>query len=277
MSDRAHRCFPSLPDWRTGLIAMLAILLSACAPTHVGSPLADAWVPSPNAGERRPDFIILHHTGSRTAESARRTLTSAQAGVSAHYLLDRDGALTQLVDERLRAWHAGDSRWGSDTDINSASIGIELVNDGEEPFPAAQIDRLIGLLQDLIGRYHLPARNVLGHADVAPRRKVDPSRQFPWATLGNAGFGLWCNDPGPSNEPGDRTDPLLMLQAIGYDMRDPRAAFMAWRRHYRPELAPLVLPASIDEASLRRTVDEADRARLRCLLERATGKEPASR
>jgi N-acetylmuramoyl-L-alanine amidase len=268
-------------------IACIATVLGACAPARVGSPLADAWSVSPNAGERRPDFIILHHTGSRSAESARLTLTSAQAGVSAHYLVDRDGRITQLVDERLRAWHAGDSRWGSDSDLNSSSIGIELVNDGDEPFPQAQIDRLIHLLRDLRERYRLPARNILGHADIAPRRKVDPSRHFPWDRLGREGFGLWCEPPVangsvlPGNSPTDPPsvpvpalavdDPLLMLKAIGYDMRDARAALLAWRRHHRPAVPALTMAAGASLASIREAIDPDDRALLRCLLERSAG------
>jgi N-acetylmuramoyl-L-alanine amidase len=250
---------------------------AGCAPTRVlGPQLPAIWSPSPNFGDRRPSFIIIHHTGSTTFTSALKTLTSTAAGVSAHYLIDRNGALHQLVDERHRAWHAGDARWGSDSDLNSASIGIELVNAGDEPFPSAQIDTLLALLQDLVVRYRLPRQNILGHGDVAPRRKVDPNRLFPWGQLAERGFGLWCEpDAQRANVAGANAlvaDPVLALQTIGYDTSDPRAAWIAWRRHFRPQasaLVPVTAAAASDEPAV--LFDADDRRLIACLLERLPG------
>jgi N-acetylmuramoyl-L-alanine amidase len=175
---------------------------------------------------------VLHHTGSSTAQSALLTLSNPDKQVSAHYLIARDGKIFQLVDERARAWHAGDSRWGTVTDLNSASIGVELDNDGEQPFPPEQIRALVALLTDICGRYRIPPSHVIGHADVAPGRKVDPSALFPWDALGAAGFGLWCKPPYPPAP--DNFDVLLGLQSIGYDVTDPGAALRAFRLHFNP-------------------------------------------
>ena len=208
----------------------LATLLTGCAPQAIRTSLPSSWQPSPNFSERRPNIVVVHHTGSSTVESALRTLLDPARRVSAHYLIDRDGRLLQLVDERHRAWHAGASRWGSITDVNSSSIGIELVNNGDEPFPAAQIASLVALLTDVTDRHQIPRQNVIGHADVAPARKSDPSGHFPWRTLAASGFGLWCNEPPPTTSPG--FDPLLGLRTIGYDISVPADAFRAFRLHY---------------------------------------------
>jgi N-acetylmuramoyl-L-alanine amidase len=246
----------------TATVAALGavLLLSACATTEprIGEEGA-TWIPSPNFEERRPNFIIIHHTTDHSNEEALRTLTSPVLGVSAHYLIGRDGKLVQLVDERQRAWHAGISWWGGQTDMNSASIGIELDNDGEEPFADAQIKALIRLLDHLRARYRIPAANVLGHGDVAPGRKVDPSARFPWERLAAAGHGLWCRESEPTVPEG--FDPLLGLHALGYDTRNPAAAIAAFKRHF----------ARFDETSALTAADIADIA---CLL-RAQQKETA--
>lgn len=188
-------------------------------------------VPSPNHNARRANFVILHDTGSGNVERALRTLTDPAREVSSHYLIGRDGTLYQLVDEERRAWHAGASNWGGHTDLNSASIGIELDNTGAEPYPEAQIITLLDLLKSLQERYKIPAGNFLGHGDVAPRRKVDPGRNFPWERLAREGFGPWCR--AASAAPlGDLSDLALALQAIGYDVSEPAAALAAFRRHF---------------------------------------------
>lgn len=236
----------------------LAAALAGCAPAPMRTSLPASWVASPNHDERRPNFVILHHTGSGEAARALRTLTDPRREVSAHYLVARDGAIVQLVDERSRAWHAGRSSWGGHADLNSASLGIELDNDGDEPFPAAQIDALLALLRDLVVRHRIPSANVLGHGDVAPGRKVDPSRYFPWQRLAAEGFGLWCDPPYPTAPA--TLDPILGLQALGYDVADPEAAVSAFRRHYRQDEAPLL-------------TDE-DLALLHCLVERRRTRDP---
>jgi N-acetylmuramoyl-L-alanine amidase len=234
------------------LLAMLALLLAGCGSLPGGPTGAYEWVPSPNFGARRPNYVVIHQTGKRSLEDALRTLTNPLKSVSAHYLIGRDGRILQLVAEDARAWHAGTSWWGGQTDLNSASIGIELDNDGEEAFADAQIAALLPLLADLKARYRIPAANFLGHADVAPRRKADPSRLFPWRTLAAAGFGLWC-EAGEAPPPPQGFDALLALQALGYDPRDAEMTRLAFRRHF----------AGDDSTS---TLDAADLARLQCLL-----------
>ncbi len=179
-----------------GLIALSALAVAACAPLQPLPPRAGVPVevrPSPNFDERRPNFVILHHTSNDDADQALSTLTDPAKKVSSHYLIGRHGTIYYLVDELARAWHAGESYWGGDTDLNSASIGIELDNNGEEPFAEAEIESLLALLADIKERYAIPAANFLGHGDVAPGRKVDPSRLFPWQRLAARGFGLWCD------------------------------------------------------------------------------------
>jgi len=212
---------------------VLLLALVACAPLPQRAGIVTDWQASPNFNERRPAFVILHHTSDDTADQALRALTDPLRAVSAHYLVGRDGRIVQLVDERARAWHAGESKWGADTDINSASLGIELDNNGQETFPDVQIAALLRLLADIKQRYQVPASNFLGHADVAPRRKVDPSRNFPWRTLAEHGFGLWCDAPYP--QPPAAFDTGLALRALGYDTQDAVAAVRAFKLHYRPD------------------------------------------
>jgi N-acetylmuramoyl-L-alanine amidase len=227
------------------------LVLAACAPLAPQGPqVAARWQGSPNFDERRPNFVIIHQTTNDNAEHALRTLTDPLKKVSAHYLVGRDGAIVQLVDERARAWHAGDSYWGGLSDLNSASVGIELDNNGEEPFAEVQIAALLELLADLKTRLRIPEANFIGHGDVAPRRKIDPGRHFPWRRLGQQGFGLWCENPAPA-PPG--FDAPLALQALGYQMTDAEAAARAFRRHWAGDDATAEL-------------SEADRAMLSCLV-----------
>jgi len=212
------------------LLLVLLLLAGACAQAPQRAGVPSTWYPSPNFDERRPDMVVIHHTSDDTPEQALATLADPLRQVSAHYLVARDGAIYQLVDERKRAWHAGISRWGAQTDVNSASIGIELDNDGEEPFADAQIAALLALLADLKARYDIPTANFVGHGDVAPGRKVDPSRYFPWRTLAQNGFGLWC-DP-PYDAPPELFDVATSLQAFGYDVSDLDAAVRAFNRHF---------------------------------------------
>ena len=236
------------------LLPALAVTLAACAPAPQRAGVPTEWRGSPNFDERRPNFVILHYTGEDDAERALAILSDPFRAVSAHYLVARDGRIHQLVDERDRAWHAGESRWGATTDLNSSSIGIELDNNGTEPFAEAQITALLGLLRDVVDRNRIPAANILGHSDVAPRRKIDPGPAFPWGTLAQQGFGLWCEPPYPPAP--DAFDALAGLRAIGYDISEPDAAIRAFKRHFAPgdsagELGP------------------GDRALIQCLARRA--------
>jgi len=217
---------------RAILPALLA-LLAACAPAPQRAGIATSWQGSPNFNERKPSFVIIHHTSDDNVDQALRTLSNPLRSVSAHYLVGRDGSIIQLVDERARAWHAGEAKWGSNTDLNSASLGIELDNNGREPFSEAQISALLALLSDIKARYHIPAANFLGHADVAPKRKTDPSRYFPWRSLAESGFGLWC-DP-PFAEPPAAFDSVAALRALGYDTGDTSAAIRAFTLHSLPD------------------------------------------
>lgn len=212
------------------LLVLTALLIAACAPIKPRTEGGAQWRPSPNFDARRPNFIVIHATSDNTAEQALRTLTDPQRKVSAHYVIGRDGAVYQLVDEGARAWHAGESKWGTHTDLNSVSLGIELDNNGDEPFPDAQITALLTLLQGMQARHRIPTANFIGHGDVAPGRKVDPSRYFPWATLAGQGYGLWCDPPLPAAPPA--MDATLALRAFGYDVTNLPAAIRAFKRHY---------------------------------------------
>lgn len=224
-----------------GCALLLLSLVCACAPLLPDPGRGALWQPSPNFDQRRPNFVILHQTSNDTVAKALATLTDPERRVSAHYLIGRDGALMQLVDESARAWHAGESWWGGNTDLNSASIGVELDNTGDETFAEPQIASLLVLLDELRTRYRIPAANYLAHGDVAPARKVDPGRLFPWQRLAQQGFGLWCEAPPPAPPAG--FDAMLGLQALGYDIKAPAAARGAFRRHFLAqdgdaELAP---------------------------------------
>ena len=212
-----------------GLVLLLSLSIAACAPLPAGQGRKALWHASPNFDQRRPNFVILHQTTNATVERALETLTDPGRKVSAHYLIGRDGVVMQLVDEAARAWHAGESRW-------------ELDNTGDEPFAEPQIAALLILLAELRERYRIPAANVLAHGDVAPTRKVDPSRYFPWRRLAEAGFGLWCDKP-PASPPAG-FDAALGLRALGYDMTQAAAARAAFRRHFLAQEGDVELSAS---------------------------------
>jgi N-acetylmuramoyl-L-alanine amidase len=196
---------------------------------------------SPNCDERPEgaaiDMLVLHYTGMPSAAAALARLTDCTTKVSAHWLIDEDGAIVSLVPEALRAWHAGVSFWRGTTGVNARSIGVELVNPGHEfgyrPFPERQIAALLELATAIIARHAIPARNVVGHADVAPRRKMDPGELFDWRRLARVGIGLW---------PDEARDLILepdlirgLLAAIGYETEDMLATLKAFQRHFRPE------------------------------------------
>jgi len=210
-------------------VTLLALVVLVCGCSTVPR---DNWVPSPNFNERKPNYVIIHQTDSISYESALQILTSPAKGVSAHYLIEKSGRITQLVEENNRAWHAGKSWWGGQIDMNSASIGIELDHKGDAPFEPAQIEALLTLLKGINERHKIPVANYLAHGDVAPGRKVDPNRHFPWNILATSGFGIWCT-PEESATASNALDPLLGLQAFGYDTSNPDNAALAFRRHYR--------------------------------------------
>jgi N-acetylmuramoyl-L-alanine amidase len=222
------------------------------------SPLAGRFVASPNHGERRgharPNCLILHYTGMPTGEAALRTLTDPSSEVSAHYLVWEDGRIDQLVAEAARAWHAGRGSWKRESDLNSASIGIEIVNPGHDggspPFPAPQIEATIELARDICARWRIAPERVLAHSDIAPARKRDPGEVFPWGKLWRSGVGHWV-EPAPligsplfaHEEEGPSVRALqAMLALYGYGVeitgiydRQTRQVVTAFQRHFRPE------------------------------------------
>ncbi|MCW1427715.1 N-acetylmuramoyl-L-alanine amidase [Novosphingobium sp. JCM 18896] len=183
-------------------------------------------------------MVVLHYTGMRTAQEALDRLCDAEAKVSAHYFIDEAGQVTQLVPEEKRAWHAGKSYWRGITDVNSASVGIELANPGHEwgyrEFPEAQMDALLPLLADIVERHQIAPVNVVGHSDIAPARKMDPGELFDWPRLGKlrlalpipkAKMNLLYDNPGAF---------YLALERFGYDVTDGHAAVRAFERRWRP-------------------------------------------
>ncbi|BDU15350.1 N-acetylmuramoyl-L-alanine amidase [Lysobacter auxotrophicus] len=228
-------------------LALVLATLAGCAttPPPPREPVV-AWRPSLNHDARSAVVIVLHQTEMESAEAALLTLQTRNSGgrVSAHYLIGDDGALFQLVDEGKRAWHAGASRWGGLSDLNSASIGIELDNDGQEPFSDAQIATLLWLLDDITSRLDIPKHLVIGHGDIAPTRKRDPSALFPWKRLADAGYGLWPRAPlAPAPAGFDR---WAAMRLVGYDLSDPDAALRAFHRHYRGNEESQWLPGDAD-------------------------------
>ena len=190
-------------------------------------------------------MLILHYTGMKNAKDALGRLCDPKAEVSAHYLIEENGKTYQLVDDKNRAWHAGKSYWAGQTDINSHSIGVEIVNKGHEfgyeAFSNAQILSLIKLCKPLIKKYNIKPQNVLGHSDIAPARKIDPGHLFPWERLAGVDIGLW---PAPNEMDYQAAEDLILnkdglhelLCGFGYN---PDSAFedvmVEYHRHFYPE------------------------------------------
>jgi N-acetylmuramoyl-L-alanine amidase len=198
--------------------------------------------PSPNHGDRLLpiSMIVLHYTGMESGEAALARLRDPGAQVSAHYLVEEDGRVFRLVSEDRRAWHAGRGQWRGITDVNSASIGIEIVNPGHEhgyrPFTPEQMGALIPLVADIKERHGVTRGNVVGHSDVAPARKQDPGELFNWHALARLRLAL----PRPTRNLVDTGWPdggfMLALERFGYDVTDPVAAVTAFQRRFRPEM-----------------------------------------
>lgn len=186
--------------------------------------------PSPNFGDRRGrrvDLVVLHYTAMASAAEALARLSDPEAEVSAHYLIDRDGTVFSLVDEGMRAWHAGSGAWGGVGDVNSRSIGIEMQNTGAEPFAEPQMAALEVILARVMTRHGLPPEAVIAHSDMAPDRKGDPGARFDWQRLARLGLSVWPV-PAPA---GDFADDLC---AFGYPEARPEALLTAFRLRFRP-------------------------------------------
>lgn len=234
---------------KIALPVVLALALSACA-TAPRNPIA-TWVPSKNFDVRRPVVIVLHFTEQDSVQQSLDTLRSQNAGgrVSSHYLVGDDGRIYQLVSDRDRAWHAGAGSWGAISDLNSGSIGIEIDNDGHEPYTEPQIAALIRLLDDLTTRLRVPKSQVIGHSDLAPTRKVDPGPHFPWQRLADAGYGRWPTADAPAAPAG--FDGWLAMQAFGYSLKDRTAALRAFRMRFRGRDDGAQLAPELDAEDLR--------------------------
>lgn len=227
--------------------------------TAPDSPLVSDLFPSPNIEPRfrnmSPSFLILHYTGLETVERSLEVLSRPDCKVSCHYVVDVDGRVVQMVAEEMRAWHAGISSWHGETDLNSASIGIEIQNPGHAhgypEFPDSQMRAVIALCQDIIARRDIAAERVLAHSDIAPSRKVDPGEKFDWRRLAKEGVGLWVppepvddmeeglglGDDGPAVAEARR-----LLARYGYGLSgegpiDTELGFVlrAFQLHFRPE------------------------------------------
>ncbi|QMU28852.1 N-acetylmuramoyl-L-alanine amidase [Adhaeribacter radiodurans] len=231
--------------------------------------MGDIWVGSTNFNVRKPNYIIIHHTAQSSSAQTLQTFTQTRTQVSAHYVIDRNGKVYHMLNDYLRAWHAGAGKWGNNTDINSSSVGIELDNNGAEPFAPDQVASLLKLLAILKKTYNIPTANFIGHADIAPTRKNDPNATFPWQQLAQQGFGLWYDAEVLGNFPltdttlanvalhlidttflvADTTliaadsvlnvtgvptgfNPIEALRIIGYDTSDLAAAIKAFKLHF---------------------------------------------
>lgn len=225
------------------------------------------WVGTTNFNLRKPNYVVIHHTAQNSVEHTLKTFTLPRTSVSSHYVIGENGEIYHMLNDYYRAWHGGVGKWGNNTDLNSSSIGIELDNNGYEPFSEEQIASLIDLLNALKERHGIPTANFIGHSDIAPSRKVDPNVTFPWERLAEAGFGYWYDnievDPkivgdsiastsqnnaqnrslrvveneilenGSSGDTLSLTiNPELALRIIGYDTSDLEAAIKAFKLHF---------------------------------------------
>ncbi|MFD2873266.1 N-acetylmuramoyl-L-alanine amidase [Mucilaginibacter ximonensis] len=188
------------------------------------------WVGSTNFGIRKANYVIIHFTAQDSVQQTIRTFTIKSTEVSAHYVVAKDGKVYHMVNDYLRSNHAGLGKWGSVTDMNSISLGIEVDNNGSEPFTDAQIKSLLQLLAQLKKAYNIPTANFLGHQDFAPKRKPDPGPLFPWKLLAQNGFGYWSDDVLEVAPPD--FDYKTALKLIGYDTADLNAAIIAFKRHF---------------------------------------------
>lgn len=238
------------------------------------SRLVDDLFPSPNIEPRKnghvPTILVLHYTGLPTAEKSMEILARPECKVSCHYVIDVDGRVTQMVEEGMRAWHAGVSSWHGETDINSQSIGIEIQNLGHNhgypDFPQAQMDRVRDLAADILARHDIPPRNVVAHSDIAPGRKTDPGEKFDWGFLHRHGVGHWVEPLVPDHaqtayQQGDEAPVIaevqLKLRRYGYGIEvtgrhtDKSVTVVsAFQRHFRPALFDGVI-----DISTQRTLD----------------------
>jgi N-acetylmuramoyl-L-alanine amidase len=202
-------------------------------------PIAEKWVGTTNFDLRKPNFVVIHHTAQNSCEQTLKTFTLERTKVSAHYVICKDGTVHHMLNDYMRAWHGGVGSWGNNTDLNSSSIGIEIDNNGFEPFEQAQINSLLQLLSQLKNKYQIPVDHFIGHSDIAPRRKVDPNINFPWKTLANLGYGIWF-EPDPNIQLQSGLTIKQALSLVGYETKDSIAAILAFKRHFRQDSSRLM-------------------------------------
>ncbi len=205
--------------------------LSKVIRTSPVNPTGQDFVGTTNFGLRKPNYVIIHHTAQNSTEQTLKTFTTPKTQVSAHYVIGRNGEIYQMLNDYLRAWHGGAAKWGNLTDINSSSIGIELDNNGFEPFSASQINGLLSVLANLKKTHNIPAANFIGHSDIAPGRKVDPNITFPWKALAEKGYGLWQDSVLVDSTP-ESFNPIEALRIIGYDIKNPENAIKSFQLHF---------------------------------------------
>jgi N-acetylmuramoyl-L-alanine amidase len=229
---------------------------------------AEHWVGTTNFNLRKPNIVVIHHTAQDSVGQTLKTFTLERTQVSSHYVIGENGEIYQMLNDLYRAWHGGSGQWGSNTDLNSSSIGIELDNNGFDEFSPLQITSLMELLKDLKEKYKIPTANFIGHSDIAPTRKNDPNKTFPWKALAEEGFGLWYDDIPDEDFPFFDNDsirnaempqeikievndsvvvdiiqtpyvaplldvsPKVALKIIGYDVSDMPAAIKAFKLHF---------------------------------------------
>jgi N-acetylmuramoyl-L-alanine amidase len=221
----------------------------------VNAVAAPKWVGTTNFDLRKPNFVIIHHTAQNSCDQTLRTFTLERTKVSAHYVICKDGTVHHMLNDYLRAWHGGVAKWGNNTDINSSSIGIEIDNNGFEPFEPKQIESLLNLLSVLKNKYKIPETNFIGHADIAPTRKNDPNINFPWSLLAQKGYGVWYEPNSSVNLPSNLSTPYA-LALVGYDIKDTTAAILAFKRHFRQDSTAIITEADrsvISQLILRKT------------------------
>lgn len=209
-----------------------------------GLAYANDFVGTTNLSMRRPNYVIIHHTAQNSCDQTLKTFTAQDSrAVSSHYVICKDGTVFHMLNDLLRAHHAGVSRWGNSTDLNSSSIGIEIDNNGFESFTGEQINSLTTLLDRLKKAYGIPAANFIGHGDIAPTRKNDPNWRFPWKQLSEKGFGLWWSDTTNVQVP-DNFDYLQAIRIVGYDIKDTSAAILGFKRHFLQDTTKRMNPAA---------------------------------
>jgi N-acetylmuramoyl-L-alanine amidase len=227
-----------------GYVAILQKQLPDSLTDSTGVLIPSQWVGTVNFGIRKPNYVIIHFTAQDSVQQTLKTFTITSTQVSAHYVIAKNGKVFHMVNDYLRANHAGIGKWGSVTDMNSCSIGIEIDNNGSEPFTVQQVNSLLTLLAQLKKNYNIPQANFIGHQDFAPKRKPDPGPFFPWKTLAQHGFGYWSDDL--LELPPDGFDYTIALRLMGYDTSDIKAAIIAFKRHFvqtdiKPQLTQLDL------------------------------------